>query len=117
MKKMTIGQRMNRTMALLVLLLLVGVVLVLWAERIRTNSAARADDLNRAKDRIYFDMVQMSDSFRGLLLLPRSERDTRSSAESRKDLAATFSRGFPCQSTWAPPITTKCVSLSFSMWQ
>ncbi len=88
--KMSIGQRMNRTMALLVLLLLVGVVMALWAERIRTNSAARVDDLTRTKDRIYFDMVQMSDSFRGLLLLPRSERDTRSSAETRKDLAATI---------------------------
>ena len=80
---------MNTTMAALVLLLMVGVVMVLWADRIRTNSSDRAADLARAKDRVYFDMVQMSDSFRGQLASPHNEKERRRHDEVKKDLAAT----------------------------
>lgn len=89
MKNLTIGQRMNTTMAALVLLLLVGVGMALWAERIRAHSVQRADDLFKAKDRVYFDLVAMSDAFRGLLIWPRNEKENRHLGEVKKDLAAT----------------------------
>ena len=89
MKSMTIGQRMNTTMAALVLLLLLGVGMALWAERIRTHSAQRADELLHARDRVYFDLAEMSDSFRGLLIWPRNDKEARHHRDVKADLAAT----------------------------
>ena len=90
MKHKTITQRMSNVQALFVVVLLVGIVLSVVAEQIRAGNAKRAEQLNRAKDRIFFDLVGMSDALRGLLLDPRNETEHRHLDNTEKDLFTTM---------------------------
>jgi methyl-accepting chemotaxis protein WspA len=86
MSNLTISRRMNITMAAVSFLLLLGVGILYLAGEFSANSSQRGDRLNQDKDRIYFDLMQMSDVTRGLLLSPGNdfERDRR--AKVQKEL-------------------------------
>ena len=90
MKQMTIWQRLNTALAVLILLLLAGVALAFWGRESRFVADQRNAQLQSKGDRIYLDFVRLSDTLRGLLLDPRNsvERTRRKSAEI--DLAGTI---------------------------
>ena len=89
MKSTSIGQRLNTTRTVLALMLLAGMLLTLWSERIRSHSELSSERLLKAKDRIYFDMVEMSDSVRGLLTNPDAEPEMKRWNESSRSFMRT----------------------------
>ncbi|HXU77973.1 MAG TPA: methyl-accepting chemotaxis protein [Methylomirabilota bacterium] len=84
MKNMTIWQRLNTALFVLILLLMAGAAMALWIEHAAARADKRSDELESKKERIHFDVIQMSDAVRGLLLDPRDEieRKRREVAES-----------------------------------
>ena len=88
MKDPTIWQRLNTAFWLLIVLLLAGVGLALWAASARSAGAHRSDRLSSAKDRMSYDVVFISDTVRGLLLDPRNEAEKGRKREAETDLAA-----------------------------
>lgn len=86
MKKMTIGQRMNTARTVLAGMLVIGVLLALWAERIRSNATQSNMRLESRKDRMYFDLVAMSDALRGLMLNPKDVNQRRRYDEATRNL-------------------------------
>lgn len=90
MKKMTIGQRLNASRTVLAGMLVIGVLLALWGEHIRSVSELSSERLQRSKDRIYFDMVEMSDSLRGLLVEPENDFEQKRWLEAKKSLLTTL---------------------------
>src|SRR5262245_60999390 len=90
MKHMTIWQRLNTALLLLILLVLAGVGLALWVAEARSGGVHRSDQLSAARDRIYLDVVIMSEWMRGLLLEPRSDPDQKRRNEAEKDLGASL---------------------------
>jgi methyl-accepting chemotaxis protein WspA len=89
MKQMTIWQRLNTALAVLILLLLAGVALAFWGWESRFSAELRNEQLNRKSDTIILQFVRLSDTLRGLLMDPRNniERARRKSAET--ELATT----------------------------
>ena len=75
MNKMTIWQRLNTAMVILILLLLAGVGLALWVQEVRWTATHRSESLAKTRDAVQSDLVVMSDSVRGGLLDPKSETD------------------------------------------
>src|ERR1035438_2864228 len=88
MKELSIWQRLNTAFWLLIVLLLAGVGLALWAAAARTAEAHRSDQLSAAKDRVAYDVVFISDTVRGLLLDPKNEAEKRRMRDAEADLAA-----------------------------
>ncbi len=86
MKHMSIWQRLNTALFLLVLLLMIGCGLALSIEVAVTKAERRAQELANKKDRISLDLLLMSDSIRGLLLDPESEADRKHRPETEKAL-------------------------------
>ena len=82
MKIVTIWQRLNTAFWLLIVLLLAGVGLALWAANARSAGVHRSDQLAAAKDRIAYDVVLISDTVRGLLLDPKNEAEKRRKTRS-----------------------------------
>lgn len=84
MNKMTIWQRLNIALILLILLLLGAVGLALWVEESRSAAMHRSDQLTGFRDRVHLEMALLSDSLRGALLSPANEleRTRRRDAES-----------------------------------
>ena len=91
MNNLTISQRMNATMAAVLLLLLVGIGILLWAGEFSASSVQRGQQLNQDKDRVYFDLITMSDVSRGLLLSPANEDEQKRRLSVQRDLQATIS--------------------------
>ena len=87
MKTVTIWQRLNIAFWLLILLLLVGVGLALWATAAGTARIRRGDQLSEAKDSIKFDVVFISDTVRGLLLDPKNMTEERRKSQAQADLS------------------------------
>ena len=83
MNKMTIWQRLNTALVLLIVLLLVGVGLALWVEEARWNATQRSELLVQTRDRIQTHLVTLSDALRGTLLDPKSEPDRRRRQDTR----------------------------------
>jgi methyl-accepting chemotaxis protein WspA len=90
MKNMSIWQRLNTALFLLVLLLMIGCGLALYIEVAVTKTERRAQELANKKDRISLDLFVMSDSIRGLLLDPKSEADRKHRPETERDLKTSF---------------------------
>jgi methyl-accepting chemotaxis protein WspA len=86
MKQMTIWQRLNTALAVLILLLMVGVGLALWVEKTAATAARRSDALNDKKNLIHFDLILMSDALRGMLVDPTSEVETKRREAAVHDL-------------------------------
>jgi len=91
MKQMTIWQRLNTAFAVLVLLLLAGGGLALWSEKTVTNAEGRGIELAYRADLIRLDQALMSDSFRGLLLDPKSEAEKKRRNDAEKDMTENLS--------------------------
>jgi methyl-accepting chemotaxis protein WspA len=84
---MTIWRRLNTSLALLILLLLVGAGLAWWVAQERANAQHRSDMLKTASARIHLDLAQMNDAVRGLLLEPKSDLERKRYGEATGDLA------------------------------
>src|SRR5215813_11513783 len=91
MKNMTIWQRLNTALFVLILLLVIGAGLALWIEHATTLAVQRSEELEAKKERIHFDVTQMSDVVRGLLLdpHPRDDIEGRRREAAEKDLRET----------------------------
>jgi hypothetical protein len=75
MKNMTIWQRLNTALLLLILLLIVGVGLAVWGEKTSANVELHEAVLDGAHDHLCLETVRLSEFVRGLVAQPRSERD------------------------------------------
>src|SRR5437867_1830389 len=90
MKNMSIWQRLNTALFLLVLLLMIGCGLALSIEVAVTKAERRAQQLANTQDRISLDLLLMSDSIRGLLLDPKNDADRKHRPETEKALKPNF---------------------------
>jgi methyl-accepting chemotaxis protein len=72
-KNMTIWQRLNTALLVLVLLLMVGAGLALWVQHVSSDAEMNAVLLDNRNDRIHLDIIQMSDAVRGFLLNPTDD--------------------------------------------
>jgi methyl-accepting chemotaxis protein len=86
MKPMTIWQRLDRALLLLILLLFVAVGLAFWVALERSNASQRSDQLSRDRDRVYYDVMLMIDALRGLSTDPRSEPELRRHRDALREL-------------------------------
>ena len=86
MRDMTVWQRLNTALLLLLLLVLAGVGLALWVAEARSTGQHRSDELTRAKDRIYSDVILLSDTMRGVLLDPQNDQEKNRRAEAETNL-------------------------------
>jgi hypothetical protein len=82
----TIRQRLNRTLVLLLILFLFGIGPAFWIQRQGSEAEHRSDRLTSAKDRLYFEVLQISDAVRGLLAEPKSELERKHLREADQDL-------------------------------
>src|SRR5215471_16931165 len=90
MKHMTIWQRLNIALAVLVLLLMAGGGLALWIEYARAAADRESEKLDTSNDRIWHELAVMSDAVRGLMLLePKSELEKleRNNEKNRRHAA------------------------------
>src|SRR2546430_2281503 len=90
MKHMTTGQRLNTTMALLLLLLLIGFGLYSWTKEARWEASQRNFQLTQLRDRVETDLITLSDSIKGLLLNAKDPVETNRWRITQSDLSATI---------------------------
>lgn len=88
MKTATIWQRLNTAFWLLIVLLLAGVGLALWAANARSTADKRSEQLAAARATIAYKVVLISDTVRGLLLDPQNELEKKHKLEAEADLAS-----------------------------
>src|SRR5215472_8565099 len=86
MKPMTIWQRLDRALLLLILLLFVAVGLAFWVALERSNANQRIDQLFGHRDRVYYDVMLMIDSLRGMAADPQNERERKRHHEAEQEL-------------------------------
>ncbi len=86
MKPMTIWQRLDRALLLLILLLFVAVGLAFWVALERSNAAQRSDQLSRDRDRVYYDVMLIIDSLRGMAADPKNELERKRHHEAEQEL-------------------------------
>jgi methyl-accepting chemotaxis protein len=87
MKPMTIWQRLDRALLLLILLLFVAVGLAFWVAIERANASQRSDRLFGDRDRVFYDVMLMIDALRGMSADPKSEPEGRRHREANQELA------------------------------
>lgn len=95
---MTIWQRLNTALAVLVLLLIAGCGLALWIERVRIDAERDSELLDTAQDRIRLEIASISDALRGVLIDPKNEMEPKRRRDSERalvDNVATIETGFP----------------------
>src|SRR5215471_8128355 len=90
--KLTLWQRLNATLVGLILLLMAGFLLELWAKETNWAAAHRREQLSGTKDRINMDLMRMSDAMRGMLLDPKNDIEKRRRDNAEADLAACLDR-------------------------
>ncbi|HWY77848.1 MAG TPA: methyl-accepting chemotaxis protein [Verrucomicrobiae bacterium] len=88
MKRMTIWRRLNASLALLILLLVVGVAVAWWVAVARSQAGHRSDELATDSARVRLDLAQMNDAVRGLLLDPKNDLERSRYKEGTNDLAS-----------------------------
>jgi len=86
MKLVTIRQRLNAIVLFLTVLLLGGVGLALWMEKSRSTAAQMMDQLNGARDGLYYDVMLITDALRVMSLEPKNELEKRRLHEAEGDL-------------------------------
>ncbi len=86
MKSKTIWQRLNTALMLLVLLLLAGVGTTMWVAEARLEALRRSAELSASKDRIFYDVLLMSDAVRNLSADPKNELERKRRREAEADL-------------------------------
>ena len=90
MKKTTIERRLNTAQLIMIGMLLAGVGLAFWGERAGSLAIKRSAELSKGADRIRYDLAQMSDGLRGLLLEPTNEIDKKRRRDAESDLTTTI---------------------------
>ncbi len=83
---MSFWQRLRTSLAVLILLLIVGAALAWWVEKTRSAIDHQSDQLENDSANARLKLVEMGDAFRGLLLDPKSEADRKLGAEAEKEL-------------------------------
>ncbi len=84
---MTIWRRLNASLALLILLLLIGAALAWWVAAARSQAGLRSAALWTGHWRIQLDLAQMNDAVRGLLLDPKNDPERNRYKDATNDLA------------------------------
>ena len=95
MKKLTIGQHLHASSAVLILFLLIGIGLAIGVEKTRSATLHQSDQRAAAGERIRHGLLRVNDALRGLLLNPKNESDTARITAADKELAADFERAQP----------------------
>ena len=90
MKEMTIWQRLNTALLLLIVLLLAGVGLALWVEKTRAGVQHRNDQLALASQRLELHLLVLNESLRGMLLEPKNEVDPKRRRQAQKEISDTL---------------------------
>src|ERR1043166_2394631 len=75
MKNMTIWQRLNTALLLLILLLIVGVGLAVWGEKTSANVELHEAELNGVHGHVSLETVRLSEAIRALAAEPKTERE------------------------------------------
>jgi methyl-accepting chemotaxis protein WspA len=86
MKPMTIWQRLDRALLLLILLLFVAVGLAFWVAWENSNARQRSDKASGDRDHIYYDVMLVIDSLRGMAADPGNELERRRHREAEREL-------------------------------
>lgn len=86
MKPMTIWQRLDRALLLLILLLFVAVGLAFWVALERSNANLRSEELSGDEDRVCYDVMLMIDSLRGMAAEPKNELEQKRHREAEQEL-------------------------------
>jgi methyl-accepting chemotaxis protein WspA len=86
MKSMTIWQRLDSALMLLVGLLLAAVGLASWIVSSQASAKLQETQLQDSKDRIQADMLLLTDSLRGRTSDPKSELDKKRHRDAEVDL-------------------------------
>ena len=86
MTTLTSWRRLNTAFWLLIVLVLAGVGLALWAAAAGSARVRRGDQLSEPKNSIKYDVVFISDTVRGLLLDPKNLAEKRRKSEAEADL-------------------------------
>src|ERR1041385_378684 len=92
MKKMTLWQRLNIALVLMIILLVGGFYVVYWTQKARSESKLRIGELATAKARVRLDMVEADDAVRGLLLDPKSEIEKTRWRQALTDFGANINQ-------------------------
>jgi len=87
MKHMTIWQRLNTALLLVIVLIVAGFELALWVERTRLLSDHRSQQLTNARDRIQKNLLLFNNNLRGLLLDSKVDPDQPRRGEAEKELS------------------------------
>ena len=86
MKLVTIRQRLNAIIFFLTVLLLAAVGLAVWMERSRSSTAQMTEQLNGARDGLYYDVMLVTDALRAMALEPKNELEKRRLRDAEADL-------------------------------
>jgi len=86
MKKTTIWLRLNTAQAIIIFLLLVNAGLAFWVEKTLSATEQRRSDLTSDRNRISYDINQMSGALRWLLIEPKNEDEKKQRNEAENDL-------------------------------
>jgi methyl-accepting chemotaxis protein WspA len=92
MKKITLWQRLNIALVLMILLLLGGFYVVDWTQKARSESDLRIAELATAKAGLRLNLVEADDGVRGFLLEPKSELEKERWREASTKLKASISQ-------------------------
>ena len=88
MKAMTIWQRLDRAILLLIVLLLAGVGLAVWVALACSNAYSRCKDLDIARYNIYYDVMLMGEAIRNLVIEPKNkEAEMNRLVNAQEDLS------------------------------
>jgi methyl-accepting chemotaxis protein WspA len=90
MKKITLWQRLNIALALMILLLLGGFYVVYWTQKALEESKLRISELTTARAKVRLDLVEADDAVRGFLLDPKSELEKGRWRQASTDLGASI---------------------------
>jgi methyl-accepting chemotaxis protein WspA len=86
MKPMTIWQRLDRALLLLILLLFVAVGLAFWVAVERSNASQRRDQLSRDRYWVSYDVMVMIDALRVMATDPKNELERKRYHETENEL-------------------------------
>ena len=73
MKKITLWQRLNLALVLMILLLLGGFCVFFWTEKAGSESRRLVAELTNTKDKLRYDLAEADDAVRGILFDPKHE--------------------------------------------
>ena len=90
MKKMTLWQRLNIALALMILLLVGGFFVVHWTQNALQDSKLRIGELTTARAKLRLDLAEADDAVRGFLLDPKSELEKSRWRQASTDLKASI---------------------------